>query len=72
VRARPGRHRPILALLDGSKALPRAMLDVFDRPKIGSCQLARSETVRIGYRQAALGGGDRDAIDCHQVAGLAF
>ena len=31
--------RPILAVLDGSKALRRAVLDVFDRPVIGRCQL---------------------------------
>ncbi len=31
--------RPILAVLDGSKALRRAVADVFDRPVIGRCQL---------------------------------
>ena len=31
--------RPILVVLDGSKALRRAVLDVFDRPVIGRCQL---------------------------------
>jgi putative transposase len=31
--------RPILAVLDGSKALRRAVLDVFDRPVIQRCQL---------------------------------
>ena len=31
--------RPILAVLDGSKALRRAVVDVFDRPVIGRCQL---------------------------------
>jgi transposase-like protein len=31
--------RPILAVLDGSKALRRAVLDVFDRPVIARCQL---------------------------------
>jgi putative transposase len=31
--------KPILAVLDGSKALRRAVLDVFDRPVIGRCQL---------------------------------
>jgi putative transposase len=34
--------RPILAVLDGSKALRRAVLDVFDRPVIQRCQLHRS------------------------------
>jgi len=31
--------KPVLAVLDGSKALRRAVLDVFDRPVIGRCQL---------------------------------
>lgn len=31
--------RPILAVLDGSKALRRAMLEVFDHPVIARCQL---------------------------------
>jgi putative transposase len=31
--------RPILAVLDGSKALRRAVLDVFDKPVIARCQL---------------------------------
>ncbi len=31
--------RPTLAALDGSKALRRAVVDVFDRPVIGRCQL---------------------------------
>jgi putative transposase len=31
--------RPILVVIDGSKALRRAVLDVFDRPVIARCQL---------------------------------
>jgi len=31
--------KPILAVLDGSKALRRAVLDVFDKPVIARCQL---------------------------------
>jgi transposase-like protein len=31
--------RPILVALDGAKALRRAVVDVFDRPVIGRCQL---------------------------------
>jgi putative transposase len=34
--------RPILVVLDGAKALRRAVLDVFDRPVIARCQLHRS------------------------------
>ena len=37
--------RPILAVLDGSKALRRAVVDVFDRPVIGRCQRAGAEAV---------------------------
>jgi putative transposase len=38
--------RPVLAVLDGSKALRRAVLDVFDRPVIGRCQLHKIRNVR--------------------------
>ena len=38
--------RPILAVLDGSKALRRAVLDVFDRPVIGRCQLHKIRNVQ--------------------------
>jgi putative transposase len=37
--------RPILAVLDGAKALRRAVLDVFDRPVIGRCQLHKIRNV---------------------------
>jgi putative transposase len=37
--------RPILAVLDGSKALRRAVLDVFDRPVIARCQLHKIRNV---------------------------
>jgi len=37
--------RPILAVLDGSKALRRAVLDVFDRPVIGRCPLHKIRNV---------------------------
>jgi putative transposase len=37
--------RPILVVLDGSKALRRAVLDVFDRPVIGRCQLHKIRKV---------------------------
>jgi hypothetical protein len=41
----PDVTRPILAVLDGSKALRRAVVDVFDRPVIGRCQRAGAEAV---------------------------
>jgi putative transposase len=37
--------RPILVVIDGSKALRRAVLDVFDRPVIGRCQLHKIRNV---------------------------
>jgi len=38
--------RPILAVLDGSKSLRRAMPDVFERPVIARCQLHKIRNVR--------------------------
>jgi putative transposase len=38
--------RPILVVLDGSKALHRAVLDVFDRPVIARCQLHKIRNVQ--------------------------
>jgi putative transposase len=53
--------RPILAVLDGSKALRRAVVDVFDRPVIGRCQLHKICECRCGapgWRTTRLGAGD--------------
>jgi putative transposase len=38
--------RPVLAVLDGSKALRRAVLDVFDHPVIQRCQLHKIRNVQ--------------------------
>jgi transposase-like protein len=38
--------KPILAVLDGSKALRRAVLDVFNHPVIGRCQLHKIRNVK--------------------------
>jgi putative transposase len=38
--------RPILTVLDGSKALRRAVLDVFDHPALARCQLHKIRNVR--------------------------
>ncbi len=38
--------RPILAVLDGSKALRRAVLDVFDHPVLARCQLHKLRNVK--------------------------
>jgi putative transposase len=37
--------RPILVVIDGAKALPRAVLDVFDHPVIQRCQLHKLRNV---------------------------
>jgi transposase-like protein len=37
--------KPVLAVLDGSKALHRAVLDVFDRPVLARCQLHKIRNV---------------------------
>lgn len=37
--------RPILVVLDGSKALRKAVVDVFDRPVLGRCQLHKIRNV---------------------------
>jgi transposase-like protein len=37
--------RPILVVVDGSKALRRAVLDVFDHPVMGRCQLHKIRNV---------------------------
>ena len=37
--------RPVLAVLDGSKALRRAVLDVFDQPVLARCQLHKMRNV---------------------------
>src|SRR6201989_1770254 len=38
--------RPILVVLDGSKALRRAVLDVFDRPVLARCQLHKIRNIQ--------------------------
>jgi putative transposase len=38
--------RPILCVLDGAKALRRAVLDIFDHPVIARCQLHKLRNVR--------------------------
>jgi putative transposase len=53
--------RPILVVLDGAKALRRAVLDVFDRPVLARCQLHKICECRCGapgWRTTRLGAGD--------------
>jgi hypothetical protein len=54
--------RPILAVLDGSKALRRAVGDVFDRLMIQRCQLHKTQKcARWAAAETSLGGGQADA-----------
>jgi len=50
---------PILACLDGSKALRRAVLDVFDKPVIQRCQLHKIRNVRDKLPQRLRPGVER-------------
>jgi len=43
--------RPVLAVLDGSKALRRAVLDVFDHPVLARCQLHKARNVKDSLPQ---------------------
>jgi putative transposase len=51
--------RPILACLDGSKALHRAVTDVFDHPVIERCQLHKIRNVRDKLPQRLRPGVER-------------
>jgi putative transposase len=51
--------RPVLAVLDGSKALHRAVLDVFDKPVIQRCQLHKIRNVRDKLPQRLRPGVER-------------
>ena len=51
--------KPILAVLDGSKALRRAVLDVFDKPVIARCQLHKIRNVRDHLPQRLRGPVER-------------
>jgi len=51
--------RPVLAVLDGSKALRRAVLDVFDHPVIARCQLHKVRNVKDHLPQRMRTGVER-------------
>src|SRR6266540_2341978 len=51
--------RPILCVIDGAKALRRAVLDVFDHPVIGRCQLHKIRNVRDRLPQRLQGPVER-------------
>jgi putative transposase len=52
-------NRPILACLDGAKALRRAVTDVFDKPVIQRCQLHKIRNVRDRLPQRLRPGVER-------------
>jgi putative transposase len=51
--------RPILVVIDGAKALRRAVLDVFDHPVIGRCQQHKIRNVRDRLPQRLQGPVER-------------
>jgi putative transposase len=59
--------RPILAVLDGSKALARAVLDVFDKAVIARCQLHKIRNVRDHLPQRLRGPVERRMRDAYHA-----
>ena len=59
--------RPILAVLDGSKALRRAVLDVFDKPVIARCQLHKIRNVRDKLPERLRGPVERRMRDAYHA-----
>ena len=59
--------RPILAVLDGSKALRRAVLDVFDKPVLARCQLHKIRNVRDHLPQRLRGPVERRMREAHHA-----
>jgi len=60
--------KPILAVLDGSKALRRAVLDVFDKPVIARCQLHKIRNVRDHLPQRLRGPVERRMREAYHAA----
>jgi putative transposase len=59
--------RPILACLDGAKALHRAVQDVFDKPVIQRCQLHKIRNVRDRLPQRLRPGVERRMRQAYQA-----
>jgi transposase-like protein len=59
--------RPILAVLDGSKALRRAVLDVFDKPVIARCQIHKIRNVRDKLPERLRGPVERRMRDAYHA-----
>ena len=58
---------PILAVLDGSKALRRAVLDVFDHPVIARCQLHKIRNVKDHLPQRLRPGVEKRMRDAYHA-----
>ena len=52
--------RPLLVVIDGSKALRRAVLDVFDQPVIQRCQLHKVRNVKDKRVEVEMGNAPRE------------
>jgi len=64
--------KPILAVLDGSKALSRAVKDVFDRPLIQRCQQHKIKNVRDKLPQKLRAVSERRMREaCHAASPVA-
>jgi len=59
--------RPVLAVLDGSKALRRAVLDVFDHPVLARCQLHKIRNVKDHLPQRMRAGVERRMRDAYHA-----
>jgi putative transposase len=59
--------RPILVVMDGSKALRRAVLDVFDKPVIARCQLHKIRNVRDRLPERLRGPVERRMRDAYHA-----
>jgi hypothetical protein len=60
--------RPILCVIDGAKALRRAILDVFDHPVIGRCQQHKIRNVRDKLPQRLQGPVEHRMRTAHRAA----
>jgi len=59
--------KPILVVLDGSKALARAVLDVFDHPVVARCQLHKIRNVKDHLPQRMRPGVERRMRDAYHA-----
>ena len=59
--------KPILAVLDGSKALRRAVVDGFDHPVLARCQLHKIRNVKDHVPQRMRTGVERRMRDAYHA-----